>query len=52
MVNKSFSFKYYRSLYSQSFPKLPFIPQSTQDKVAIADFWRTFHHDGNINPGW
>ncbi len=26
-------------------------PQSTH-RVAIADFWRTFHHDGKISPGW
>ncbi len=45
MVNKSFSFKYYRSLYSQSFPKLPFIPQSTH-RLAIADFME------KSAPGW
>ncbi len=21
-------------------------------RVAMANFWRTFHHDGKINPGW
>ncbi len=26
-------------------------PQSTH-RVAIADFWRTSHHDGKISPGW
>ncbi len=26
-------------------------PQSTH-RVAIADFWHTFHHDGKISPGW
>ncbi len=26
-------------------------PQTTH-RVAIADFWRTFHHDGKISPGW
>ncbi len=26
-------------------------PQSTQ-RVATAAFWRTFHHDGKISPGW
>jgi hypothetical protein len=25
-------------------------PQSTH-KVAMSDFWRTFHHDGKISPG-
>jgi hypothetical protein len=24
----------------------------TTQRVAIADFWRTFHHDGKISPGW
>jgi hypothetical protein len=27
------------------------VPQSTQ-RVAIATFWRTFHHDGEISPAW
>jgi hypothetical protein len=26
-------------------------PQSTH-RVAIADFWHTFHHEGKISPGW
>ncbi len=26
-------------------------PQST-NRVATAAFWRTFHHDGKISPGW
>ncbi len=26
-------------------------PQSTH-RVATAAFWRTFHHDGKISPGW
>ncbi len=27
------------------------MPQSTH-RVAIATFWRTFHHDGKISPAW
>ncbi len=26
-------------------------PQSTH-RVAVTGFWRTFHHDGKISPGW
>ena len=26
--------------------------QQSTHRVAIADFWRTFHHDGKISPGW
>ena len=22
------------------------------DRVATAAFWRTFHHEGKISPGW
>ncbi len=28
-----------------------YAPQSAHS-VAIADFWRTFHRDGKISPGW
>jgi hypothetical protein len=31
--------------------QLRFEPQSTH-RVAIADLWRTLHHDGKISPGW
>ncbi len=28
-----------------------YIPQSIH-RVAMTDFWRSFHHEGIINPGW
>jgi hypothetical protein len=27
-------------------------PQSTVHRVVTAAFWRTFHHEGRISPGW
>jgi hypothetical protein len=27
-------------------------PGQSTHRVAIADFWRTFHHDGKISPSW
>ncbi len=32
-------------------PSMKTNPQS-KHRVAIAAFWRTFHHDGKIRPGW
>ena len=29
----------------------PLKPQS-KHRVAMASFWRTFHHDGKISPAW
>ena len=39
----------WREIYYLCWTKIR--PQGTLI-VAIADFWRTFHHDGKIRPGW
>ncbi len=28
------------------------LPPRSTNRVAMADFWRTFHHEGKISPGW
>ncbi len=27
-------------------------PERKVNRVAMATFWRTFHHDGKISPAW